>query len=64
MQLNSQLNNTIINHLHKMFFFFQIVGYPTLMLFHDGKHITEYSGPRKLEHLITFLLDFLHHTEL
>lgn len=44
---------------------YKIVGYPSLVLFHNGKLIKEYSGPRKLDDLHSFLLDNMHHhTEL
>lgn len=43
---------------------YKIVGYPSLLLFRNGKLVKEYSGPRKLEKLYDFLQDNLHHTEL
>jgi thioredoxin-like negative regulator of GroEL len=32
-----------------------IEGYPTLLLFHDGKHVDSYDGGRELETLIFYL---------
>ncbi|KFM73991.1 Thioredoxin domain-containing protein 5, partial [Stegodyphus mimosarum] len=43
---------------------YKIVGYPSLLLFHNGERITEYNGPRKLEQLHSFILDYLLHDEL
>nr|XP_042900653.1 thioredoxin domain-containing protein 5 [Parasteatoda tepidariorum] len=42
----------------------KVVGYPSLFVFRNGKFVTEYHGPRKLDQLHSFVLDHLHHTEL
>ncbi|XP_054720886.1 thioredoxin domain-containing protein 5 homolog [Uloborus diversus] len=43
---------------------YKVVGYPTMLLFRNGEHVTEYVGPRKLEDLHNFLQDYLVHSEL
>lgn len=43
---------------------YKVVGYPSLLLFHDGDLVTEFNGNRKLEILHSFLQEHLHHDEL
>ncbi|GIY19993.1 thioredoxin domain-containing protein 5 homolog [Caerostris darwini] len=43
---------------------YKIAGYPSLFIFREGKYINEYHGDRKLENLHSFVLEYLHHSEL
>lgn len=60
----NQLNKVISNREKNLFFFLQVNGFPTLFLYKGGEQISEYTGDRSLDDMVTFVTSHLGHDEL